>query len=368
VSDLARLLVTIVLFIVVLGGIVLIHEIGHFIAARIARMRVLEFGIGFPPRARVLATRGETLWTLNWLPIGGFVKLDEDAESSDPRSFSARPLWQRLAVLAAGVVMNVVLAAAIFTGIAWLATPTFGVRIPVDGVQAGSPAAAAGIVAGDALVSLDGRAYDLYSEGILGAIREHAGQAVVLGVRHADGTTSDVTVTLRGPDQIDLQHGALGIQATAEHPFESVALDGYASRPLGDAAEIGVRELSRWGGLIVGGLGDLASSIISNPTAPPPVSGPIGIAVGISDVFFSTGPIHTLYLAGILSINLAVVNILPFPPLDGGRMLVIVLRRVFGKRISVRAEQLTYVIGFVFLLAFLAWVSGFDIARLGGTP
>jgi regulator of sigma E protease len=120
--------------------------------------------------------------------------------------------------------------------------------------------------------------------------------------------------------------------------------------------------------LIVGGLGELVSAVINDPTQPPPVSGPVGIATQIGDVFWQLGPTVTLYVAGILSANLAVVNILPFPPLDGGRMLMIVLKRLFGARISLRAEQLTYVVGFVFLFAFLIWVTGFDIIRsLGGS-
>jgi regulator of sigma E protease len=123
-------------------------------------------------------------------------------------------------------------------------------------------------------------------------------------------------------------------------------------------------------GLIVGGLGMLVNSIATDPTAAPPVSGPIGIATQIGEIFFEAGPIMTLYVAGILSANLAVVNILPFPPLDGGRMLMITLKRLFGRRISVRAEQLTYLVGFVFLFAFIIWVSGFDLVRTlgGGAP
>jgi regulator of sigma E protease len=93
----------------------------------------------------------------------------------------------------------------------------------------------------------------------------------------------------------------------------------------------------------------------------------VGIAVQIGDVFWSLGPIVTLYLAGVLSANLAVVNILPFPPLDGGRMVVLALKSLFGARISLRLERLTYLVGFVFLFAFLIWVTGFDIIRqLGG--
>ena len=116
-------------------------------------------------------------------------------------------------------------------------------------------------------------------------------------------------------------------------------------------------------GLIVGGLGQLGDSIVNRPTEPPPVAGPVGIATQIGDIFWQLGPVITLYVAGILSANLAVVNILPFPPLDGGRMLVITLKRIFGERISLRAERLTYVVGFVFLFAFLIWITGFDIAR-----
>jgi regulator of sigma E protease len=367
-SDLVRVVVTILLFIVVLGGIVLVHEVGHFLAARLARVRVLEFGIGFPPRARVLRARGETVWTLNWLPIGGFVKMDgEDGDVADSRSFSAKSLPVRLGILLAGVVMNVVLAAAIFIGIAWLATPALGVRVPDGGVQAGSPAATAGIVPGDVIETLDGQVYDIYSEGLLAAIRDRLGQTVTLGVRHAGGTVSQVAVTLRSASEVDTQHGALGIAAPSGQGFQYVTLAQSGSHPLGDAIGIGTHELSRWGGLVVSGLGDLVGGLVTNPSAPPPAAGPIGIAVQISDVFFTAGWITTLYMAGILSINLAVVNILPFPPLDGGRMLVLVLKRVFGRRVSLRAEQLTYLVGFVFLIGFILWISGFDIARqLGG--
>ena len=135
------------------------------------------------------------------------------------------------------------------------------------------------------------------------------------------------------------------------------------------AVGIGANQTIRWFGVILGGLGDLVTKFISNPTAPPPVSGPVGIATQIADIFFGAGPILTLYVAGILSANLALVNILPFPPLDGGRVLMLVLKRIFGTRLSLRAEQMTYFVGFVFLFAFLIWVSGFDIVRIlsGGT-
>ena len=130
-----------------------------------------------------------------------------------------------------------------------------------------------------------------------------------------------------------------------------------------EAVRIGAQRTVDALGLIVNGLGQLASSIVNHPTEAPPVAGPVGIATQIGDVFWQLGPMVTLYVAGILSANLAVVNILPFPPLDGGRMLIITLKRLFGARISMRAEQMTYVVGFVFLFAFLIWITGFDIVR-----
>ena len=356
-------LITIVLFVLILGVLVVIHELGHFVTARLARVRVLEFGIGFPPRARVLRDRGETLYTLNWLPIGGFVKLEgeDGAEAGDPRSFAAQGLATKLLILVAGVGMNVVLSFAIFTGIALGGDPTIGFRI--GAVQAGSPAAAAGLQAGDVVASLDGRYRGAFEGTSLRTdLRESAGKTVRLGIERADGSLDEISVTLRSPSQIDADHGALGIERPA--PTTTGGSIHYA---FGDALQVGAQRTVDALGLIVDGLGQLGDSIVNRPTEPPPVAGPVGIATQIGDIFWQLGPIITLYVAGILSANLAVVNILPFPPLDGGRMLVITLKRIFGERISLRTERLTYVVGFVFLFAFLIWITGFDIIRsLGG--
>ena len=361
-------LITIVLFVLILGVLVVIHELGHFVTARLAGVRVLEFGIGFPPRAKVLRAKGETLYTLNWLPLGGFVKLEgEDGnDADDPRSFAAKGLPTKLLILVAGVGMNVLLAFAIFTSIAWLATPFVGVRF--HAVQEGSPAANAGLVPGDAIVAIDGQRYEFFGDAsILDGLRGSAGRQVILTVDHPDGTRAEVPVALRAPDQINDKQGALGISSSEAAPFEAYFFGEYTGRDLTAAVPIGARETGRALGLILDGLGALVGSFAQDPTAPPPVAGPIGIATQIGDIFWNAGPILTLYVAGILSANLALVNVLPFPPLDGGRMLVITLKRIFGARISLRAEQLTYLVGFIFLFAFIIWVTGFDIIRsLGG--
>lgn len=381
-SGLLDALVSLVLFIVVLGFLVLFHEAGHFVTARLSRVRVLEFGFGFPPRAKLLGKRGETEYTLNWLPIGGFVKLEgEDGDSDEPRSFTRAPLWKKLLILVMGVVMNLVLAVAIFGGIALFGAPQIAIK--VDSIDPGSPAAGIGIVGGDTIASINGQSFDMYDgrygDGtIIDQLHAHAGQTIQLGVIHADGTHAEYTVTLRSQAEIDASlntpnpKGPLGVMAP-KGGFEPVILPAGAGRPIGESLSIGWNETTYWFTAIIHALGDLGSSIVNHPTEAPPVSGPVGIAGQLGETFRNQGPIMTLYVAGILSANLALVNVLPFPPLDGGRMLVIVLKAIpkFGKKISQRAEQATYAIGFLALFGFLIWVTFFDIARGitgGGTP
>ena len=188
-----------------------------------------------------------------------------------------------------------------------------------------------------------------------------AGQTVTVGVQHPDGTTSEVSATLRTAAEIAAGQGALGIGKP-----KVVVLETSIHYSPVEAVKIGAQQTVDALGLIVGGLGKLADAIVNHPTEAPPVSGPVGIATQIGDIFWQLGPIFTLYVAGILSANLALVNILPFPPLDGGRVFILLIKAVVGKRVSLRAEQLTYVLGAVFLLGFLIWITYFDIARLGG--
>ena len=285
-------IITVVLFIFILGALVIIHELGHFVTARLAKVRVLEFGIGFPPRAKVLRSRGETLYTLNWLPIGGFVKLEgEDGDDADdPRSFAAQRYLTKMLILVAGVAMNLLLAFVIFTGIAWLASPFVGVRF--FEVQPGSPAAAAGLQAGEAIIAVDGEHYQFITgPNALIALRERAGETVVLTIADTSGGRRDVSVTLRPESEINAQQGALGISG-ANRPFEGYFYGEYTQNDLPTAIQVGAHETVRWMGLIVGGLASLVGSVANDPTAPPPVSGPVGIATQIGDIFWNSGPDH----------------------------------------------------------------------------
>src|SRR5674476_1215414 len=261
--------------------------------------------------------RGETIYTLNWLPIGGFVRLEgEDGDSDDPRSFAVAGLPKKLLVLLAGVGMNLLLAFVIFTGIAWLATPQGGIFF--NEVVAGSPADLSGLRAGETILAIDGTTFDLLpspdaGQHAIAALRDRAGQTVTLHVRAADGAERDVTVTLRPPD-VAADKGALGIRSAG------LAFSGaYAGRDPLAAVGAGAAWTVSAFRLIIDGLASLVSSIASNPTQAPPVTGPIGIAVQVGDVFWQLGPIFTLYLAGLLSANLTLVNILPFPLLGAVR-------------------------------------------------
>jgi regulator of sigma E protease len=375
-GSISQTLVTIIIFVTVLTVIVVIHEAGHFFTARLAHIRVHEFGIGFPPRAKVLASRGETLYTLNWLPIGGFVRLEgEDGDSDDPRSFVRAPLLVKLIVLVAGVAMNLVLAFVIFFAIALVATPRIGVTFA--SVQPGSPAAAAGLVVGDRIDSIDGHVYEAFSgPTAVDDLYALAGQTVSVLITHANGSAATLSIPLRSRAQIDqvnaanaaagssVQVGPLGIVNLAAKPTGT-----YVGHDLVSSVQTGLNETANALGLIANGLGQLGSSIINHPTERPPVTGPVGIAQDVGTVFWDLGPIYLLYIAALLSANLALVNILPFPPLDGGRVLFLLIRRVVGNRFSVRAEQLTYLAGFGLLMAFLVWITYFDVTNLGsGTP
>jgi regulator of sigma E protease len=204
---------------------------------------------------------------------------------------------------------------------------------------------------------------------VIDDLRGLAGQTVTIGLHRADGRFEDVVVTLRSPAEVGESRGALGIRTTeAQRTFEVDFYGGYTQHDPLTAVSIAGQETARWFGLILDGLGRVVTSFISNPTAPPDgVGGPVAIATQIGQIFWGVGPIMTLYVAGILSANLALVNALPFPPLDGGRMLMLVLKRIFGTRISLRAERLTYFVGFAFLMAFLLWVTVFDVIRGGAT-
>ncbi|HEX5451275.1 MAG TPA: M50 family metallopeptidase [Candidatus Limnocylindrales bacterium] len=364
-------LLNIAIVLAILVALVVVHEFGHFLVAKRAGVLVHEFGIGFPPRAAILHRGQETLFTLNWLPLGGFVRLEgEDGDSADPRSFSRQPMRIQTTILVAGVAMNLLAAWLIFALVAGLDDPT--VTIPVDYVFPDTPAAQVGLVgardsadqgaqvvrSGDVIVGYDGQRFayfDALQNDPLEYPGEHAGQRIVLDVRHADGNVEHIPVQLRGPEAAANGQPTLGIVA------RSRGIGDALQRNPVDAAATGLRRTVQASGLILGALRDLVTNITQ-----PQVSGPIGIVSAVGTVRSEAPPIFLVYLVGLLSANLAIVNILPFPPLDGGRIVMGWIKAVVHGRLSVDAERATYLVGFALLLAFIVYISFFDLQRLGG--
>jgi regulator of sigma E protease len=372
-------LLNIAILLAILVGLVLVHELGHFVMARRAGVKVHEFGIGFPPRAAVLYRGKETVYTLNWLPIGGFVRLEgEEGESVDPRAFVNQRLGTRLRILFAGVAINFLLAWLIFTLIAMLADPVTNVRIGT--VTPGSPAAVAGLVgsdvgyvpgkgveyddSGDEIIAIDGQRFPVF-DGVAasadGATRpppleylaDRPGETVVLTVRHADGRVEQVEATLRPAEEIATQ-GALGVRIIAL-PQEDI------TRGPIEAIAIGFTRTLEASTLILRGVAELITNL-----ANPPVAGPVGIVGIVGEVRSELPPVFLIWLIGLLSANLAVINALPFPPMDGGRVAVSLVKAAVGDRLSVATERAVYLTGFVMLMALLVWVTAQDIGRLVG--
>ena len=352
--------INVVLLLAILVVLVLIHEFGHFIVARRADVKVHEFGIGFPPRAGILKRGKETLYTLNWLPIGGFVRLEgEDGVSDDPRSFVRKPLGTRLIILLAGVGMNLLLAWVLMSAIAYIDDPSVRVRVdalPASADGAPSPAAQARLVVGDTIVAIDQQTFAWFDSPTapLDYLKAHPEATVTLTVVRADGTTADLQATLRDAEAIAAGEGALGVGA------RTYIAGGSIAHGIVESLVIGAKRTIQACGLILVAVRDLVTDITN-----PQVSGPIGIVSAVGTVRGSP-PIFLLYLVAILSANLAVVNALPLPPMDGGRIAISLVKAVSGNRISAAAERWTYAVGFMLLMAFLVYISIFDIARLGG--
>ena len=367
-------LINVVVLLLILVVLVVLHEFGHFAMARVAGVRVHEFGIGFPPRARILHRGKDTVYTLNWLPIGGFVRLEgEEGESEDPRAFSNQRLRTRVVILVAGVVMNFLLAWLIFSLIAGLADPVSNIR--VSSVQPDSPAASVGLVggvqigtaedgatplyddSGDLIIAIDGQRFPVFADMLadppLAYLRAHVGQPVILTVRHLDGTVTDVPVTLR--PAAEASRGALGIGIQGPAATEDIQRAPLA------AIAVGFQRTVDASTLILRGLQDLVRNLTD-----PPVQGPVGMVDTVGSFRTQLPPIYLFWLIGVLSANLAIVNALPLPPLDGGRVLMALLGRAFGKRITPALERNVYLAGWVGLMAFLAWITLFDVRRLVG--
>jgi regulator of sigma E protease len=380
-SDLFR---SVVPFVGILVVLVILHELGHFVTAKLAGVKVLEFGIGYPPR--IWGKRfGDTEYTINALPLGGFVRMlgetdahevDTSDEGSrvgvmntaatrrsdmeDPRTLAAKPRAIRILVLAAGVIVNALLPIVLFS-INFMVPQTVSIgQAKIEHVSVNTPAAAAGLQSNDVIVQIDGhkiqnvndvRRYIDLNQGKTSTWEVKRGREIL----HTDVYARWSVPTEIESDGTKVKQGPTGIKVGQVNDFTE-----QQSFPVWEAVPMGARET--YYSLVL--VKNQITSWIASRTAPE-VAGPVGIAQATGQVVKEQGWSALIQLAAILSINLAIVNVLPLPMLDGGRILFVIieiLRR--GKRIAPEREALVHLVGFALLISFVVVVSYFDILRI----
>ncbi len=359
----------IIWFLIVLTFLILIHELGHFLVGLWAGVRIQEFGIGLPPKLCTLFSYKGVPFTLNWLPIGGFVRMEgEDGESQlDPSErksaghpFYTRSLAQKLAVVFAGPAVNILYAVIIFSALFSIyGIPERTSDAPVlSKVEQGSPAAFAQMQEGDKIVRFVGLSVRTNQE-LIEKIGQHRGEAVQIVLKRG-AQEIETTVTVRTIDQTPAGQGALGVVLAGEYEIVQYPL---WQRPFRGTLA-GVRQSIDLSKTILSSLGQLVSSV-ANRTVPKDVSGPVGIAVTVArEGIFSSGIATALHFSALLSLNLAIMNLLPIPALDGGRIvLLLVERAVRQKNFSHLANKLN-TIGFLFLLGLMALITLKDVFSL----
>ena len=368
---------SIVLFVVILLVLIVSHEFGHFIVAKLTGMRVDEFGIGFPPKIWGKKI-GETVYSINWLPFGGFVSIfgenyeeeghTQEEVAQDARSFQSRSKWAQAAVLLAGVAMNWLVAAIIIIAgfIYGLPVPVTeapqvaeisNARLLVTQVLEDSAAHNAGLKPGDQLVYLltdtDALQGDpIAPSAVADFVKEHASDEISIGYVRANEVTQMVQVQ---PAPLD----------GGDSPVLGIAMDvvGIAKLPLVSAVSEGLKTTALLTVAIVEGFGRLIVDAFKGQADVSAIAGPVGL-VGLVGSASEIGMIYVLTLAAIISLNLAVLNLIPFPALDGGRLLFVVIEAIKGSPIPARFASLANMFGFAALIILMIVVTVFDVMRL----
>jgi regulator of sigma E protease len=360
-------MVDLLIFIVILSVLVLIHEFGHFLIAKKFGVKVEEFGYGFPPRLFGKKI-GETLYSFNLLPIGGFVKLygEDEAgggslkktksheETSDlKRAFFARPPWQKASIVLAGVIMNFILAVTIISYL--FSVP--GVKLPkgyaeVEKTLPNTPADEINLTKGDRIISFNGKEIKTVQElqSALGANKEKPGELTL----DREGEKITLKVTPQKITEEGTTIYRIGVELT---DAENKKFTWY------QAPFFGTIEAAKFSWMIFNGIVGIFADLLTRGQVPKDVAGPVGVyqlvgqARGISND-------AVLWVAALLSLNLAVVNVLPIPALDGGRLFFIMIELVFRKKVSQKYETMAHAIGLAVLLALIVLITLLDFSRI----
>ncbi|MBI2451290.1 MAG: RIP metalloprotease RseP [Parcubacteria group bacterium] len=357
---------TFILFILVLGILVIVHEFGHFIFARYFGVKVDEFGFGFPPRLFGVK-KGQTLFSLNLFPLGGFVKIfgEEGEGKGDPSSFVSNSALRRALIISAGVIMNLILAWFLFSLIHFLGIPQAvekddlkakNIKIQILAIQKDSPAEKSGLKIGDAILMLEQKndvfkiSENIPTEDVIKFIKERAGRELVLQILRGKEVIMIKAVPRENPPP---REGALGI---------AIERVGIAASPWYLAPIDGLKTTFNTAALFLYSIFNIVKNLIIGQHQELGITGPIGIAVLTRDIY-RLGFIYFLQFIALISINLAVINIFPFPALDGGRLLFIAIEKIKGSPVSQSAEKITHAIGFALLIFLMIFVTFRDIQR-----
>ncbi len=364
--------------------LVVIHELGHAIVARRNGVVVEEFGIGFPPRAWSRKLKNKVRLSLNWLPLGGFVKLQGESDDSKKKGdYGAASLWSKTKILLAGVAVNWLFAVLAFTILALVGFPkilpnqfhiasdttTKHEPLKIAYLENNSPASRAGMKQNDVLVSIADKKLE-QPDQLVAATKELKGKSVEI-VYKRDGVEHRKSVTLR--EKVGENQGILGVSGTAQTTLQSTW-----SAPI-----VGVGTTVQFSAVTLKGLGDLVVNLAKGlgaqlsgdkttrteggeklSEAGNSVAGPIGILGVIFPAAQAAGPVMLLLLTGIISLTLAVMNALPIPALDGGRLFVTVLFRALKKPLTKEKEEAINGAGFSALMLLIIIITIADVAKL----
>jgi regulator of sigma E protease len=359
------MLLTIVTSLIVLSILVIAHELGHFLPAKKSGIRVEEFGLGYPPRVWAKKV-GKTLYSLNLLPVGGFVRLfgEELDKSRDKKilaakdSFWAQSKKVRLAVISGGVMANFILAVIVFTIVySVVGIPVETDRVSVIGVLPESPAAEVGLMEEDILVSINGQAINSLDQ-FTDLLEANEGQEVILKFEREGEKMAALIAPRESPPE---NEGPLGIV------ISNVQMIHYPmwQMPFRGAIE-GFKEAYNWLVLIIQGLGEMIGDLVTQGKLPRDVAGPVGI-FQITGRVAEAGYLSLLQFIGILSVNLAVINFLPFPALDGGRFLFVVYEVLTGRRPKPEFERWANSVGMALILILVLLATVNDLVRIWET-
>lgn len=352
----------IITFILILALLVLVHEFGHFIAAKKNGVRVEEFGFGFPPRLFGIK-KGETLYSINLIPLGGFVKLygeeyHEEGKKPDKklknRAFVYKKPWQKSVIIVAGIVGNFLLGWVLISYLFTQGVPIPTNKVIIEQVQANSPAQISGLKSGDVIksITVDGKAYALNSSSDLIKItKDYAGKSIETNILRNNKELSLGIIPRKNPPA---GQGPLGVTITS---FVTKKYSWY------QAPFYGLVEASKLTKTIVVEISRILFQLVTLNKPSVDVAGPIGIARYMGQAI-KFGNNAVLELVALLSLNLAVINILPFPALDGGRLVFVIYEWVTKRRVNKNVERYTNLIGILLLLSLAVIISINDIIKI----